>query len=129
MYSRPDRFVIGIVIQDQAWAWGWDGLTQNPLRNVILGEEAAVVIFDQKNNSAQIFSRQSPEPATFGGHKLLTFSLDNDRMVDLETGSSWNPTTGEAIEGTLKGSKLKALPGIPSYRRTWETFYPDSKFE
>ena len=37
-----------------------------------------------------------------------------------------NRETGEAIEGELKGKRLKPRVGIMSFRKAWQNFHPDS---
>jgi hypothetical protein len=55
--------------------------------------------------------------------KGRTLHFQFDRMVsgnevqkDLETGTSWQQATGEAIDGLLKGTRLKLYPVV---RTTW----------
>ena len=63
--------------------------------------------------------------------KGRTLHFQYDRMVaanevqkDLETGSSWQQATGEAIDGPLKGTRLKLYPSVRTTWAAWRTRYP-----
>src|SRR5687767_1713413 len=63
--------------------------------------------------------------------KSRTLHFQYDRMVaanevqkDLETGSSWQQATGEAIDGPLKGTRLKLYPSVRTTWAAWRTRYP-----
>ena len=36
-------------------------------------------------------------------------------------------TTGESVEGPLKGTRLEQRVGIMSFRKAWMNFHPDSR--
>jgi hypothetical protein len=65
--------------------------------------------------------------------KGRTLHFQYDRMVganevqkDLETGSSWQQATGEAIDGPLKGSRLTLYPAVRTTWAEWRKRYPQS---
>ena len=48
-------------------------------------------------------------------------------MYDHQTRSLWSHITGEAIQGPLKGKKLKPLASMPQITwKTWQDNYPDT---
>jgi quercetin dioxygenase-like cupin family protein len=60
-----------------------------------------------------------------------TLHFQYDRMVggnevqkDLETGTSWQQATGEAIDGPLKGTRLKLYPVVRTTWAAWRKQYP-----
>jgi hypothetical protein len=62
-----------------------------------------------------------------------TLHFQYDRMVganevqkDLETGSSWQQATGEAIDGPLKGTRLKPYPAVRTTWAEWRKRHPDT---
>src|SRR4029453_15070133 len=97
-----------------------------------LGQHGAV--FDQ--------GRDGPICATWGGvcntglvfraeAKGRTLHFQYDRMVggnevqkDLETGTSWQQATGEAIDGPLKGTRLELYPAVCPPRGEGGKQYP-----
>jgi hypothetical protein len=65
--------------------------------------------------------------------KGRTLHFQYDRMVganevqkDLETGSSWQQATGEAIDGPLKGTRLEPYPAVRTTWAEWRKRYPDT---
>jgi hypothetical protein len=63
--------------------------------------------------------------------KGRTLHFQYDRMVaanevqkDLETGSSWQQATGEAIDGPLKGTRLTLFPAVRTTWAAWRKQYP-----
>ncbi len=48
-------------------------------------------------------------------------------MYDKETGSLWVHTTGEAVKGRLKGSRLEFLPSMVTPWATWKQKYPRTR--
>ncbi len=59
----------------------------------------------------------------------LRFQFDrivaaNEVQKDLETGSSWQQATGEAIDGPLKGTRLTLYPSVRTTWAAWRTRYP-----
>ncbi len=60
-----------------------------------------------------------------------TLHFQYDRMVganevqkDLETGTSWQQASGEAIDGPLKGTRLKLYPAVRTTWAEWRKRYP-----
>ena len=65
--------------------------------------------------------------------KGRTLHFQYDRMVaanevqkDLETGSSWQQATGEAIDGPLKGTRLTLYPSVRTTWGAWRRRYPQT---
>lgn len=57
----------------------------------------------------------------------LTFSLDGgDRLKDAETGSVWDPMSGQAVSGPLKGKELTPLVSTYSLWFAWRKYRPDT---
>jgi len=63
--------------------------------------------------------------------KGRTLHFQYDRMVganevqkDLETGTSWQQATGEAIDGPLRGTRLTLYPAVRTTWAEWRRRYP-----
>jgi hypothetical protein len=54
--------------------------------------------------------------------------LDGDRLIDEETGSTWDISRGLATAGPLKGESLQPVPSSSAFDWAWEDFYPDTEF-
>jgi hypothetical protein len=56
----------------------------------------------------------------------LTFSLEGERVVDAETGSTWN-VFGEAVDGPLVGQRLEPVEHLDTFWFAWATFQPETE--
>ncbi len=52
--------------------------------------------------------------------------VDNE-IVDVRTGSVWDPVRGLARSGSLQGEVLNALPGFTSFPGDFDTFWPEGR--
>jgi len=59
------------------------------------------------------------------GDRLLTFHADSGRIVDVETGSSWN-LFGKATDGELRGRQLEPVDAADSFWFDWAAFHPET---
>ncbi len=57
--------------------------------------------------------------------ETLTFSYENKRFADKETGSTWD-VTGRAIDGPLKGHQLEPIPHGNFFAFAWFAFKPEA---
>ena len=119
-YKKPDQFALGIASGDKAKAWRFDALVKTPVVNDTWRDKPVAVLFDKESVTARLFSRKV-------GDKELTFEGGEKGIRDKETGSTWEPTTGRATAGPLKGEHLAPLNGIVSYREVWAKFHPKSE--
>lgn len=88
------------------------------INEVVADLEVAVVVDPTDDNRWAVFSRRLDD-------QVVTLAVDGDRIVDLETGSVWDPVTGVASEGPLAGELLNKLPGFTSFPRDFFTFWPE----
>lgn len=95
-------------------AWG-------PANDVVAGVPIAVVIDPHQNDRWRVFHRRV-------GNSLLTLSISDGVLVDTETGTSWDPATGRALDGPLHGEVLGRLPGFTSQESDAFTFWPEAKY-
>lgn len=120
------EFVLGLVVNGEAKAYAFPDLKDHPVVNGSVGGKDVVVTFDPESATGGTFSRNV-------AGRTLTFlpfeSTDSNMplMVDRETGSQWLLHTGEAIGGTLKGTKLEALNSNYAFWFAWKDWYPYTK--
>jgi hypothetical protein len=62
--------------------------------------------------------------SNLNGQKL-TFEANGDKIVDVETGSTWN-ILGQAIEGPLAGEQLEPIVHGDHFWFAWAAFKPDT---
>jgi hypothetical protein len=81
--------------------------------------DAGTIASGRDVGSAGIFKRIS-------GDQTLTFTLQDGRFVDDQTGSEWN-ILGEAVSGSLAGQKLEPLAAINHFWFSWAAFKPETR--
>ena len=59
--------------------------------------------------------------------EALTFVAVGDTFVDDQTSSTWD-VFGEAVDGSLVGSKLEPVTFVRTFWFSWSTFRPDTEF-
>lgn len=110
-------FVIGVTLAGDAKAFRYDEVAQTKLVNDQLGN--VPILIWAADNSYHTYIRDI-------GTQTLTFVWENDQLVDVETGSTWNVVRGLAEDGPLRGQVLQALPSLTAYEDHWFDFYPES---
>ena len=84
------------------------------------GGEPAAVLWD-----ANTFAAIAVRPVV--GEQRLTFRMENDAIVDNETGSAWN-VAGEAVSGPLEGGHLAGIPeAYVAFWLAWAGFHPGTE--
>ncbi len=114
----PD-FVIGLVLATEAKAFYYRDVESAGIVNDFVGQIPVMVWAGDENFHAYV--RQVDD-------QILTFRLEGDRLVDEETGSTWNISRGLATDGPLKGLSLQGVPSSSSFDWAWEDFYPQTEF-
>ncbi len=120
--ERPqDNFVIGITLGDHAKAYYFRDVARLRVINDQVGPHPVVIYADPWTRRVQTFLRTVR-------NQTLTFSLRDGRLVDRETGSSWDALSGVSLEGSLHGEVLRIIPHNSSFDWAWRDFYPRSAF-
>jgi hypothetical protein len=118
---QPKERVLGIPGQDGTGiAFPFLALDLNGPRNVvheIADGEPVVVFWDRKAKGAIAF-----RPMV--GGEALTFTLQDGRFVDAQTGSEWS-FDGMAISGPMEGEWLPKVPqAYVAFWFAWANFFP-----
>lgn len=123
--GRDDRLprktlVIGVdLAEDGAVAVPIDKLGRERVVSGDIAGRPFVLVAADEPLAALVFSR-----AIEG--RVLDFAWRDDRLVDEQTGSSWDPRTGAAVSGPLVGAELEAVAATPIYWATWVSFHPET---
>ena len=116
--------VISLEIGGAARAYPLEILTWHEIANDTLGDVPVLVTFCPLCNTALVFDRRLDGTTyDFGTTGNLRFS--NLVMYDRQSESWWQQGTGEAIVGTLTGSKLEFLPAQLVSFTDFERSHPD----
>jgi hypothetical protein len=116
-----ERMAIVLDLAGDAVAFPYPGLAAAGVVNdVVGGLEVAVVVDPADANRWETFARRL-------GDRALTLAIRDGLLVDLETGTTWDPVRGLAISGPLAGESLGILPGFTIFPEDFVTFWPDGR--
>jgi hypothetical protein len=113
------RRVVGVIVDRAARAYLKSDLEKSRLVNDQLGGEPILAVVTPARE-AHFFSRRL-------SGRVLDFMLDDDRLVDKETGTVWD-FDGAATSGPLasQGTSLEELSVTPAYWFAWVLFRPET---
>ena len=116
-----ENFVIGVALGDHAKAYPFRLASREGVVNDRIGPFPVVVLADPETKAVHVYLRRA-------GDRELDFSLVDGRLVDLQTGTTWDRVRGAGLDGPFRGELLKQLPYNTSFDWAWEDFYPHSEF-
>jgi uncharacterized protein DUF3179 len=103
-----------------------DALGEFGVVNLELDGIPLAIVWDRAGQSGTTFSR-IPLDVVTGGDDPLTFSVENGKIIDLETGSEWS-LAGRAIDGPLGGASLRIHPAsMIAFWFAWSAFHPNTE--
>ena len=120
------ELVLGVEIDGQSKAYSFAALESEVIVNDTIAGQDALVYFDASSGTALVFDRTV-------GDVSLTFSVEDGPggvltvFVDEETNTRWSAFTGVAIEGELKGERLKRAVSHLSFWFAWKDWNPDTE--
>ena len=127
-----ENFVIGVALVDDAQGFRYSVASREEVINDMVGEFPVAIFVNPATRGIHVYLR---EPASLARDEtvtlpeVLTFSKSGvDRVVDAETGSTWDTVLGVAIDGPLRGALLQQLPFQSAWDWAWEFFFPQTTF-
>ncbi len=60
------------------------------------------------------------------GGREPEFAWRGGALVDVETGSTWDPGSGRAVDGELRGAALERVAYATAFDWAWADFYPET---
>ena len=87
------------------------------VNDVVAGVPVAIVTDPVEPDSWVVFSRVLDD-------QTVTLAVENGEIVDVETGTVWDPVIGRGISGPLAGEQLDVLPAFTSFPSDFFTFWP-----
>jgi len=123
-FLQDDDILIGVARGAVSKAFPAADLEQHGSVNDEMPDGPIEVTFCGVCNTGAVFR------AKFKG-RTLHFEYDsmvgaNEVHKDHETGSRWQQSTGEAISGALKGSRLEMYPFVRTTWKEWRRRYPNT---
>ncbi len=121
-FAEPSNFVIGLKVGQTVKAYTYAYLLENPIVQDEVGGTPILLAFEPDSTRAFVYERN------LDGQTLeFSDAYTDGQLVDRETGSHWDPWTGQAVTGTLAGKQINSQYGLISFRRSWALFYPDTE--
>ena len=117
----PKERLLGIPNGDGGLALPFGALDSQPVQTVevTVGGEPMVVFWDRAAQGAMAYH------PTLNGQRL-SFSVQNERIVDDATGSTWT-VGGRAVEGPQSGASLEPVRrAYVAFWFAWAVFQPDT---
>jgi hypothetical protein len=87
---------------------------------VVAGAPIAVLVDPTDQQRWAVFSRVLDD-------RVVTLEERDGRIVDVETGTTWDPIRGVGRDGPLAGEVLGLLPGFTAFPGDFPTFWPDGR--
>ena len=113
--------VVGVEGHVDAKAYLLRHLAQKRVLNDVLENQPIIVFLSEDFATARVLDRSVDG-------KTLTFALaKGDRLQDKETGSLWDPMTGDALSGSMKGKRLHTFVSTYSLWFAWKKYRPDTE--
>jgi len=125
-WLRDDHLIIGYESGVESFAYPINILNVHEIVNDTIGGVPVLITYCPLCFSGVVFSREvGGATLTFGNTSALYQS--DLVMYDHQTGSYWFQVAGEAVVGTLTGSRLKPLPSATMPWGDWKALYPDTR--
>jgi Protein of unknown function (DUF3179) len=119
-YGDLTGFVLGIAREGKAKHWSLDTLKENLVVNEDWDGRPVVVLFDQATVTARLFSRDLDG-------QVLAFRAEKNRVLDEQTGTTWELSSGKGVAGSLAGRSLRPIAGATVSRSdAWLRFHRKS---
>ncbi len=118
---RSNDLVVGLEGHVTSRAYLVRRLTKNRLVNDMIEGQPIAVYLSEDLTTARVLDRK------VDGKTLSLEISDGDQLQDRETGTSWDPLTGEAVAGPLKGKRLEPLVSTYSLWFAWKKYRPDTE--
>lgn len=112
-----DQFLLALACGDEAIGWSLAYLRDQEVINEQHCGRPVLVVYDREENTALAFQRRVEG-------EVLTFREEGDQLVDEQTGTVWDSSTGRGMTGPLVGKLLRPVVATVSYAKTWLKFYP-----
>jgi hypothetical protein len=90
------------------------------VNDVVAGVEIAVVSDPADPQRWSVLSRRLDA-------EVVELARVDGQIVDVRTGSVWDPVRGLALSGPLQGDVLNPLPGFTSFPGDFGTFWPEGR--
>jgi hypothetical protein len=124
-WLEDDDLVLGYESGDVTFAYPINILNFHEMVTDVIGGVPVLITYCPLCISGVVFSREvDGQTLTFGNTSALYQS--DLVMYDHQTGSYWFQVAGEAVVGTMTGSRLDPLPSATMPWGRWKALHPDT---
>lgn len=117
---KPEDLIVGLEGHVDARAYPVRRLAKTRLLEDQFEGAPILVYLSDDFSTARVYSRHLDD-------RELRFRLEEGEILaDTETGSRWNPVTGECTAGVLQGKQLQPLIATYSLWFAWKKYRPDT---
>lgn len=124
LVSQPERqnpdFLIGVRLKDVAVGFDFRYVLHRGVVNDWVGD-LPIAVYAREDRLIQVFSRRA-------GDAIVDLRVEDNLLVDQESGTFWNPTSGQGISGPLAEHSLSPVPWASSFDWAWKLHFPKSRF-
>ncbi len=111
--------VIGLEFNDFRLAVDVAYVKKEGAVNFFLGELPLLAVHDKKLDVVRIFNRQV-------WNKPSLFIMRYGKLLDISSQSEWDVSTGQSLEGNMKGASMQQFYGIYSMWFNWYNLNPET---
>jgi len=118
---QPKSWIVGVRNELASMAYDWNELIKKRVIHDSLEGSPILIAMESDTTSFHVFERSV-------NGSVLNFNecIVDNRLTDLNTGSSWN-MDGLCIDGPLKGQQLATVQAYNEFWHAWERFEPNTK--
>jgi len=126
-FGRDNRLparetILGLEVGAESKAYPLSALQKQSVINDTLGRDAVAIVHQPQSDTTTAF-----DPVVDGRTlKFRAADPEADRLVDLETRSTWN-AYGRCLSGKLKGTQLHQFILEPEFWFAWSEFRPNTR--
>ena len=115
------KLVVGISLGETSKAYPLDLIKEKRIIQDRLGPYPVVLVWDEKKGFNYLYLREIDG-------ELIDFQLTGtgEYLIDNQTGSIWNISSGTALKGDYVRETLARIPSQLAYWFAWLSFYPES---
>lgn len=118
---RLSDMVLVVELDGEAVGYPFEDLREAGVVNdVVDGVEVALVLDPDDSGGWSVLARRL-------GDRVVTLEIVDGELRDEETGTTWDPVRGFALEGDLAGETLPLLPGFTVFTQDFDSFWPEGR--
>jgi len=114
-----EDLIVGVEGPSSARAYLLRRLASDRVVNDTIDSQPIVVFLAEDAVTPRVFHRSA-------GERTLTFQATGDRLRDEETGTVWDPMTGDGLAGPLEGTHLEPVVFTQALWYAWRSVRPDT---